>query len=60
MEREIIALPVQLGGLEIIIPIKVSLKQFNASITVIAPLTGLILTQNENYSAEIYCIQETR
>ena len=52
--RELLALPVRLGGLGIINPTTLSSSEHLASINISAPLRNLILKQNHEYSFECY------
>ena len=50
LERDLLSLPSQLGGLNIPIPTQNSDHQFSASTQISAPLTSLIISQSKEFS----------
>lgn len=47
--RELLGLPARLGGLGLVNPTKISSTQYNASVSISAPLKDRILVQNQEY-----------
>ena len=56
IDRELLALPVRLGGLGLVNPTRQSQQEYQASIEISAPLKNLILEQKSDYCFE--CLEE--
>ena len=52
-ERELFALPARLGGLGIVIPTSRSSQEYSASVSISAPLSHLIISQQSDYTFEV-------
>ena len=52
MERDLYALPVQLGGLGLVNPCKAAVSSFNASVQLTSPLIALIISQCADQTAD--------
>ena len=58
LERQLLALPTQLGSLSIAIPSKIAPFEHSSTIKVTAPLVALIVQQNPTYTATIAAEQQ--
>ena len=54
VDRDLFVLPTRLGGLGILNPVINSRFQFDASLKITAPLSYLVIHQDESYSCETY------
>ena len=58
MERQLLALPVREGGLNIINPTKTATIQLEASTKISAPIVALLIQQTPNYTPSVKNLQE--